>query len=163
MRNRLKRTSVGFILALSAFVISPAFAAELFAGADISGDACNITVNKHTAVKFRLEESADGKWRAVGEYDGVNLFGKFDVPGRVLERFKGGASMQFEGDLDLSNIGGWKEGTRVPYDMTLCFTQGECLGVYHIDPLGDYDYNQYGVLKLNSDRGLLKKLVVSEE
>jgi hypothetical protein len=161
--NRIKRLSISVMFFIALLVVSPAFANEVFNGAEISGDACNITVNKHTGVKFRLEESADGKWRAVGEYDGINLFGKFDVPGRVLERFKGGASMQFEGDLDLSNIGGWKEGTHVPYDMTLCFTQGECLGVYHIDPIGDYNYNQYGVLKLNSDRGLLKKLMVKEE
>ncbi len=124
--------------------------------AEISGTVRNILVNQGASVKMQITREANGEWRAKGEFDNKNLFGRFDVAGRPIFVRDDYVSVQFKGDIDFGPEGGWKVGTRSTYVMTICLRAADADGVYDIGLLPNRDYHQYGTMTLTTSKELLK-------
>lgn len=131
--------------------------------AEISGNVRNILVNKGATVKMQLTREASGEWRAKGEFDNTNLFGRFDVPGRVIYVRDDYVSVQFKGEINFGPEGGWKVGTKTTYVMTICLRGADADGVYDIGELPSCDHHQYGTMMLSSSKELLKAEQNSEQ
>ncbi len=94
----------------------------------LSGTGTNVTANLTTGVSMVINSEGDGSLRAVGAYDSINLFGRFNMPGKLLGNCRGleAYCMQFEGDFLLGDDGsGYPSGTRKKYVMTSRFMDEE--------------------------------------
>ncbi len=119
---------------------------------EVTGKVTNVTVGKTTGVTMKITKEGEAGYRAVGKYDSKKLFGRFNVPGKMLEADDTGSCLQFKGDIEFGgNDGsGWPEGTKSAYVMSLYFTKKEVVGTYHISRLEGIDYDQYGTMKLSA-------------
>lgn len=117
---------------------------------ELRGEVLNATVNQKASVTLQISFNKNGELNAVGSYDNVNLFGRFDVAGVVLPQCTADSvCMRFSGDLMLGEDGsGFPKGTTGSYVMDIAWNSNEISGVYHIFNLPGIPYDQYGVLKL---------------
>jgi hypothetical protein len=143
------------VLAAGGLVFVPAAPAAVAADDPVEtiyleGTVTNLSVGKTAKVRFRI--TVDGKsLRAKGGYDNKNLFGTFDVPGRVIHKTDDTVSMQFSGDLEFGGDGsGAAPGTKMAYAMTLLISENKVRGVYRITPrvFASPEEEQYGTMDL---------------
>ena len=118
----------------------------------LSGEGTNVTANKTARVSFIIYPQ-DSLYRAIGQYDGVNLFGSFDVEGREIDCPGEELCLQFKG-LILNGDGkdSFPKGTSTAYVMSLVVSPGGATGAYHIGEIlnSASDYEQYGILELKA-------------
>jgi len=116
------------------------------------GAVTNVTVGKSTGVTLRITSSDGVTFRAKGAYDSNNLFGHFDVPGKIIKSGSGSLCLQFTGEIEFGdNDGsGFPSGTKTTYVMSIMLGEREAKGVYHIGKiLPDIDWEQYGTMDLS--------------
>jgi hypothetical protein len=114
----------------------------------VAGTGHNLTCDETTGVSMTITHTGPS-YRAQGAFDAVNLFGRFDAPGRQLscEDSPGATCLQFVGTVEFGGDGsGFPLGTRTTFVLTLVIHGNDVHGVYHIGRLPDFDYEQYGTL-----------------
>lgn len=120
-----------------------------------SGEGTNVTANATANVRFTLY-AQDTLYRAVGRFDGVSLFGSFDVQGKEIDCSGEELCLQFKG-LILNGDGkdGFPKGTSTPYVMSLVVSPKEATGTYHIGEVLNTarDYEQYGIINVKAEKG----------
>lgn len=119
----------------------------------LEGQATNTTAGKSTGVTMEIACHA-GALRAVGRYDSVNLFGRFDIEGKLVPNCTANRCVSFRGVLDLGDDGsGFPSGTQAPYSMTLSIFPDEAHGTYEISAVAGYmRAPQHGTLNLHPVR-----------
>ena len=120
-------------------------------GHSFVGGAMNVTVAASSKIEMFISTEDDKHFRAKGAFDGIKLFGVFDLYGRKLSQcHEADFCLQFVGAINLGGMGGWARGTKTTFVLTLAISKsaGTAIGVYHIGPVAGADYTQYGILNL---------------
>jgi CHAT domain-containing protein len=124
-----------WILILGAVCLS-AQAAQYY-----SGDVKNLETNNTSQVAVTIEETDGQHFRAVGIFDNVTLFGRFNVPGDKVACAEGetGVCVAFAGELELGDDdSGFPELTRTGFSFRLHIADGVAQGGYLISPIVPY-------------------------
>lgn len=119
----------------------------------LAGIATNVSVNKSSGIKIEISKIDDENYLMKGSFDNINLFGNFELNGKILPNANGEGviCMQFTGMAYLGeNDGsGFPPNTKASFVITLSLTAGGAKGTYHIGKISSHiDYEQYGILEL---------------
>lgn len=131
------------------------------------GDVFNRQSQFASQVALDVHILAEGRARAVGIFDGVTLFGRFDVDGAQVDRRSGGLS--FAGQLEFGfDTAGFPRETYTEFGLELSFHGEGITGEYSIAPLLPfYLIEQPGLLVLREcDRSrvaVIHELAAGEE
>lgn len=119
---------------------------------EVIGVVTNVAFGVSEHVRMSVTQTDAKTYRAVGNYDCKTLFGRFDVPGTVIHSEGNDRCVQFTGDIEIggNDNSGVSEVLKLPYVMTLYFSQAGAKGVYHIGPAPSLgaDFPQYGTMDL---------------
>ncbi len=115
----------------------------------LTGVGTNVTANLSAGVTMTLTYRQN-ELRAKGKYDSKNLFGSFDLPGKILPCYgEGYLCMQFIGNLHVGKDGsGFPSGSKLDYVMSITLAPNGAYGVYRINASNLIPYEQQGILKL---------------
>ena len=119
----------------------------------LKGTVTNVTCGLSSGVTFTIKSSDGIAFQAAGEYDSKNLYGRFDVPGKVTQNDGNCICLEFSGELELGKEGAATPvGTKAPYVMTVMLTPQGGKGVYRIGKIPSViDLEQYGCMDLSHD------------
>lgn len=118
-------------------------------GFRLKGIGNNITSNVSAGIQLSVLREEESAFRAIGRFDNVNLFGSFDLAGKVVKASENTLTLQFKGNLQLGNdISGFPPGTLIPFSMTLNLAMNRVTGVYHIEQTKESAHDQFGTLDL---------------
>ena len=147
---RMRMLCTTALTALTFFALTPIGHAQ--SGFAMSGPAHNVTVGKVDTVRIQVNKVPRGVYMADGVFNGKQLFGKFEVPGRRIDTCTPRhVCLFFTGAIDLSGeYGGWPTGTQTTFTMSIDVQPGmeSAVGAYHIGPLSGFDFTQHGTLDL---------------
>ncbi len=104
-----------------------------------------------TSTKEVVFEDVATQYRLQGIFDNTNLFGKFDIVGRIVSTSHNNpiSCFQFIGELVISSPkSGFKRNTKTSFVITLSVSSAGAKGIYHIGELPSFDFHQYGTLDL---------------
>lgn len=122
---------------------------------ELTGHGNNITANKTADVSLVIFRQ-DTVYRAVGQFDDVNLFGKFDIEGLEIHCTGDELCLQFTGWI-LNGYGAdnFPKGTSTRFVISLYISEKEATGTYHIGEIlnSPMQYEQYGILELEVVNG----------
>lgn len=105
----------------------------------------------NSSIKEVIFEDVATQYRLQGIFDNTNLFGKFDIVGRIINTSPNNAisCFQFIGELVISSSkSGFKRNTKTSFVITLSVSSAGAKGIYHIGELPSFDFHQYGTLDL---------------
>jgi CHAT domain-containing protein/Tfp pilus assembly protein PilF len=126
-----------FHVAMTLLAVSLSAQADLY----FAGDVHNLQNNNTSQVSITLNEMDGQHFRAVGIFDNVTLFGRFNVPGERIECASGeaGTCIAFSGELELGDDdSGFPELTRTGFSFRLHLQDGRAQGGYLIAPIVPY-------------------------
>lgn len=118
----------------------------------VNGSVTNVTYGNVGGVAFHILSTDGGKtYRAVGAYDGKTLWGKFDLPGKVVSSDGKATCLVFTGELLMGDDGsGLPSGTKAEYVMSIMLGGEGAKGVYRLGKIPPtMDLEQYGTMDLS--------------
>ncbi len=126
--------------------INPALPNELY----FFGDVRNLETSNASSVSMTIVEEGHGRYRAIGIFDNITLFGRFNVAGQRVPCKGQNLCINFAGQLELGDDeSGFPELTRSGFSFKLAFSQKKAEGSYLISAISPYMMkDQPGLLKL---------------
>ncbi len=145
------RLATCFALVVVILFSSSSLLAQAEPGADrwnVQGVAFNAGVNASTGFEMILTQNADGVVTASGQYDNVNLYGRFLAIGAELPCAPPGRCFQLRGSFEVGGEdgSGFPAGTTTSFTLTVALSAGQINSIYHIGALPTLDFEQYGTM-----------------
>jgi len=117
------------------------------------GQATNTSFNKISEANLEMLQLLNNQYECLGRFDEINLFGRFDIIGKISSENHDSLVVDFTGNIYFvdGDGSGLKNGTNTLFHLSLTVFSDSAIGSYIVDEIPNTEFSkvkQTGVLKL---------------
>ncbi|MFN8306977.1 MAG: J domain-containing protein [Ferruginibacter sp.] len=117
---------------------------KLFNKYIFEGQATNTTFNKTSEATLEMLQLLNNQYECLGKFDEINLFGRFDIIGKVVSENSDSLVVNFIGNIYFvdGNGSSFKNGTNTSFHLLLTIFSDSVIGNYTIDEIPDTEFSK---------------------